>query len=305
MDVSSASSSTTVEFDLRDVQQEKENQLGKGIYGRICAVKYAGTRYAAQEFQQVNSRDRGRIDLERSLLQECHHVWSKVRHPNIVLFIGVWRRPESPDSFPVIVTESMQYSQSLRSLLDDSHDEVSKVNLLPVFGDVSLGLRYLHFQSPPIVHCSVIPDNILLQSSTCEKCGEQCGHCIRAKITNVGVAKVMKLTDCSDQQNSTYLPFIPPEGRNDNPQYEPSFDVFAFGSLLWYTGVTSNLPEQPEMSKDPAIVEKQLKDFLNNLDVTLEDGRILRSLVGDCWNLVPNERPSIAQVSETIQRVKV
>ena len=37
----------------------------------------------------------------------------------------------------------------------------------------------------------------------------------------------------------------------------------------------------------------------------LEDCRILRSLVGNCWNLVPNERPSTVQVSEMIQRVKV
>ena len=276
---------------LRDVEQESEKELTEGIFGKICAVKYAGKSFAAQRF-----RAEYRDDLKQSLLQVCH-VWSKVRHPNIVQFIGVWRC-ESGNSFPEIVTEKMQVS--LRSFMD-CHEGVSKINLLSVINDVSLGLWYLHIQRPPIVHCGIVPDNVLLQFSSC-------GHsCLQAaKITNVGVAEVMTVSDrsLSGQRKSTYLSFIPPEeGKKDNPQHEPSFDIFAFGSLIWYTVTQSDLPEHPQISEDSVTVEQQLRELQNNLNVTPEDCKKFRSLVGDCWKEVPSERPAIAQVSKSIQKV--
>ena len=289
------SASTTVNFVLRDVEQESGTQLGEGIFGKICAVKYAGKSYVAQAF-----RVDWRHDLEQSLLQECH-VWSIVRHPNIVQFIGVWRR-ESGNSFPEIVTEKVQLS--LRSFMDrHNFDDISKLDLLSVFGDVSLGLWYLHVQSPPIVHCGIVPDNVLLQFSSCS----HCRFCLQTtKITNVGVAKVIKLNNYSSQQISAYLPFIPPEGRNDNPQYEPSFDIFAFGALLWYSAFTQGrLPEQhTEMSENLVTMGQQLKDLQNILKVSPEDDKNLKSLVASCCNKVPSERPKIVQVSESILKLQ-
>ena len=275
---------------LFGVEKEKKNDLPGGIFGDICQVKYAGKSYAAQSFG-VEWRD----DLEQRLLQECN-VWSKIRHPNIVQFIGLWRR-KSSNSFPVIVTEKIQCS--LRSLMD-SDDGISKVNLLSVFGDVALGLWYLHVQSPPIVHGGIVPENVLLQFSSC-------GHCSRlqlqvAKITNVGMAKVMELDHShGGEQKSACLPFISLEARNDNPLYKPSCDVFAFGSLIWCSAVTHNLLEQPKMSEDPVAIQEQLKELKNNLKVSLEECENLKSWVGKCWRKVPNERPTIEQISEYLQ----
>ncbi|XP_065886216.1 uncharacterized protein [Dysidea avara] len=275
----SAVTTKQVDFFLRDVEQEIGIQPVEGIYGNTYAIKYAGTSYAAQGFQ-VDWRD----DLERSLIQECH-VWSTVRHPNISQFIGLWRR-ESGKVFPTIVTEKMQYS--LRSLMECPED-LLKINLLPVFQCVSLGIRYLHFQTPPIVHCGITPDNILLQLNTCSHC-----YSVQAvKITNVGVAKVMKLSDC--KQKDDLLPFIPPEARNmGNLQCEPSFDVFSFGAVFL---CTQRMPGKPGVSGDP---DSQLRELLNHLDLIPE---CLKSVLRLCCNAVPGERPTIAEVSSGFEKV--
>ena len=276
---------------LLGVEQQEEIQLQEGIFGDICQVKYVGKSYAAQRFRAAWCND-----LEQRLLQECN-VWSNIRHPNIVQFIGLWRR-ESANSFPEIVTEKIQHS--LRSLMD-SNGGISKINLLSVFRDVALGIWYLHIQSPPIVHGGIMPENVLLQS-----CGQYC--CLQAaKITNVGVAKVMKVANYSHsgEQKSANSPFIPPEARNENLLYEPSFDVFAFGSLIWYSAVTHSLPDKPEMSEDPVTKQKQLEKLQKNLSVSLEDCENLRSYVGKCWENISNKRPTIEHISNCFQSMNV
>jgi len=280
---------------VRYVERDNEIHLADGIFGRTSEIKYAGKSYTTQGFRIEYRQD----DLKQSLLQECL-LWSKIRHPNVVQFIGVWYRES--DKFPEIVTEMVQRQFSLRSLMADCHgNRVSKINLLSMIGDVSLGLQYLHIQNPPIVHCGVVPDNVMLQFSSCDHC-----FCLQAaKITNVGVAKVMKLSDnsLSSEQRSAYLPFIPPEGKIDNPQFGPSFDIFAFGSLIWYSTVTQILPEQPEISQDPNDVELQHTKLQDNLNITPEDCKCLSSLVGDCWKEIPNERPTIVDIFEGIKKV--
>ena len=53
-----------------------------------------------------------------------------------------------------------------------------------------------------------------------------------AKLTNVAVAKVIKILDHTFDSG-----FLPPEAASKDPQYRPPFDIFGFGMVFWYAVV--------------------------------------------------------------------
>ena len=84
-----------------------------------------------------------------------------------------------------------------------------------------LGLCYLHNHDPPIVHCKLSPNNILLTA-----------HRV-TKISDLGVAKVIK---ADSRKTMTKAPgtvdFMPPEAL---PVYGPPMDVFSFAGIILHT----------------------------------------------------------------------
>ena len=255
-------------------------QLGEGIYGKVFGIKYTGTNLAAQHFQQDVVLEG--VKRKEDFLQACH-IWSAAcRHPNIVQLIGLWYR-DGDNSFPSVVTEKMSYS--LRSLIEGRNDAL-KVDFhqkLLILHDVSNGLWYLHSQSPAIVHYGLTPSNILLGCSN---------HCMVAKITNVGVAKVIKIP-CETFDWS----FLPPEAASNDPQYGTPFDIFGFGMVFRYTTVRPTLPEVGNSKK----INTEFRELQRNLDAT-KTGAInsFRVLLKSCWDKAPGNRTSIIKLSEAI-----
>ena len=111
--------------------------------------------------------------------------------------VGVYYPARDQYRLPVMVMEKMQHS--LRGLVEN-YNNIPLNAKLSILDEVCLGLRYLHSKNPPIVHRDLTPNNILL------------GRCLEAKITDLGVAKVMQ-TD--SEMTMTKVPgtpdFMPPE----------------------------------------------------------------------------------------------
>ena len=120
----------------------------------------------------------------------------------IVTSLGVYYPAMDQYRLPVMVMEKMQHS--LRGLVE-KYDNIPLNVKLSILDEVCLGLRYLHSRNPPIVHRDLTPNNILLG-----------GH-LEAKITDVGLAKVVK----RQSKTMTKLPgtpdFMPPEALSKRP----------------------------------------------------------------------------------------
>ena len=109
------------------------------------------------------------------------------------------------NSLPIIVMEKMQFS--LRDLVE-CRGSIRWEKKLSIMNDVGFGLRYLHSRSPPIIHRDLTPNNVLL-----------CYH-LRAKISDLGVAKVLHKTDTKTlTQNPGTNDFMPPECLGNKPVY--------------------------------------------------------------------------------------
>ena len=198
------------------------------------------------------------------------------------------------DKMPVIVMEKMY--NSLRGLVE-RHTEIPFTNIVSILNDVCFGLQYLHSRNPPIVHRDLTPNNILL-----------CYH-LRAKITDLGVAKVMQTTDT---KTLTRAPgthdFMPPESLANKPVYGLPLDIFSFGGVILYV-TTQQWPQPaPWIDFDPdtggRIVLTELQRRQQYLDTITGFYADLKPLVMSCLDDNPKKRPSVAQVLLDIKKVK-
>ena len=198
-------------------------------------------------------------------------------------------------ALPIMVMEKMQ--QSLRNLID-KHNNIPLPIKLSILEDVSLGLRYLHTRTPPIVHRDLMPNNILLS------------HHLNAKITDLGVAKVMQNTDTQ----STMTPgpgatdFMPPESLIKKPVYNTPLDVFSYGGVILYTAVQqwpfpdSWMQYDKNTGNKVYLTEVQRRQcYLDQMTGNITE---LKQMVVSCLDDNPKERPSMAEVSEKIKNLR-
>ena len=185
---------------------------------------------------------------------------------------------------------------SLRDLVE-RHTEILFTNVVSILNDVCCGLQYLHSRNPPIVHRDLTPNNILL-----------CFH-LRAKITDLGVAKVMQTTDTKTltQAPGTH-DFMPPESLANKPVYGLPLDIFSFGGVILYV-TTQQWPQPaPWIDFDPdtggRIVLTELQRCQQYLDKIIGIYTDLKPLVVSCLDDNPKKRPSVAQVLLDIKKAK-
>ena len=169
---------------------------------------------------------------------------------------------------------------------------------LSILHDVSLGLRYLHDHNPVVIHQDLSPNNILVTSH------------LEAKITDLGVAKVMTTTGGTKTLTKTpgTSVFMPPEALDDKPVYGPPLDVLSFGGVILY--VTSRqwpTPKSwsqidPETSKRIFLSEVERRQ--QYIDMMSGADRDLKPLVMSCLDDVPKLRPTVTDISERLKKMK-
>ena len=270
-------------FVLTGVTSLNRKELGRGAYGKVYEVKYCQTICAAKEIHSILIEDVGETERRRiieSFLRECRRC-SMLRHPNVIQFLGVYYPTGAGGAnrmrLPVMVMEMM--ADSLTSFVD-KHEKI------PVHG--------LHNHYPPIVHCDLSPNNVLLTP-----------HHV-AKISDLGVAKVIK---ADSRKTMTKAPgtvdFMPPEALARSPLYGPPMDVFSFAGIILHTfnqqwpSPIDQVQFDPKTRRRMALSEVERRQ--QYLDKMIGEAEVLRPLVKECLDDDPAVRPTIATVCERIQ----
>ena len=281
-------------LELKGVNELSRDELGRGAYGRVYAVKYCQTICAAKEIYSILVEG---VEMQRtieSFMKECRQC-STLRHPNVVQFLGVYYPTGAGGAnmmrLPVMVMEMM--ADSLTSFVD-KHKKIPVHIKYSIVHDVSLGLCYLHNHDPPIVHRDLSPNNVLLTA-----------HHV-AKIGDLGVAKVI---ETHSRKIITKTPgtvsFMPPEALANNPVYGPSLDVFSFAGIILHTfnqqwpRPIEQVQFDPRTRKRVALSEVDRRQ--QYLDKMIGEAEVLRPLVEECLDDDPAVRPTIATVCERIQ----
>ena len=247
-----------------------KEELGRGSYAVVTVGIFRGLRVAVKSLHTIIISDYNLGIFSREM-----SIASRVRHPNLVQFIGATKVGN-----PLILTELM--STSLNHELQ--RNRLTNEQILSIAQDVALGLNYLHlFKPQPIIHRDVSSPNILLKA-----CTGPAGY--EAKVADYGTAKVVQANSTS---TGTVMPgnvaYAAREAR-DPDQHSPAMDVYSYSVLL----MEMNLRSQPEMT----IAERARQSG----SVSWSD---MKSLIQRGLKANPRDRPTMAQVVESLKRMKI
>ena len=270
-------------------------QIGRGANGRILEAKWEGTVVAVKEIHSIfmnEVSDREFQSFKRNFLHECEQS-SRLRHPNIVRFFGIYHPPGV--RVPSLVMERLHCS--LTSLLEDN-PVVPIGTKLSIIKDVALGLRYLHTRNPPIVHRDLSSNNVLLSKG------------MEGKIGDLGTAR---LVDPRRQSRMTKAPgtvdFMPPEALSEdvaNIRYGKELDVFSFGCVMLHT-LSHQWPTpsqaviiNPDTGRVTGRTEVERRSqYFETMDRIRSD--LFIPLIESCLSNLPKNRPSIVRVSNQLE----
>ena len=276
---------------IRDIQLGK--QIGFGANGRILEAKWEGVTVAVKEiysiFNQVNEPEFQA--LKRTFMQECEQS-SQLRHPNVVRFLGIYLPLGT--RVPSLVMERL--SCSLKDMLEQT-PVIPMGTKLSILYDVSLGVRYLHSRTPPIIHRDLSSNNVLLSKG------------MEGKIGDLGTAR---LVDPRRQSQMTKAPgtidFMPPEAlaASQNVKYGRELDVFSYGCVMLHT-----LSHQWPTPSEPVVTDPVTLEVKGCTEVARRSqyfSRIDRSRLGvliplieSCLSNLPKNRTSIVTLCEQLE----
>ena len=149
-------------FTLTDVVVS-DRELGHGSYATVYEVEYMGLKCAGKKIHDLLLRQGDDSYTVRRFEEECL-LLSQIRHPNIVQFLGV--HFQEGVRAPILVMEFLP--TNLTSCIEQ-YGVVPNDISYSILRDVALGLRYLHGQTPPIIHRDLSSNNVLLTANMTAK----------------------------------------------------------------------------------------------------------------------------------------
>ena len=287
--------------DLRHLVIPKERvqltrkTLGRGSYGKVSLIEYDGTACACKQLRTRTLQredERTKRKIKADFLRECH-LWSKLRHPNVVQFLGVFYPTGDESGLPFVIMEKMK--KTLTTVVK-KYPDIPLLVKLSLLHDVVLGLRYLHAHSPPILHRDLSPNNILVTSH------------LEAKITDLGLAKGALMEDTNQLTKAPgTLQFMPPEALDDEPLYGPPLDMFSFGGVICH--IASGKWPVPKATKQRDPISKrymalsEIERRQQYIDDMTGSSTVLQPLVKSCLDEDADGRPSAKEAAEEIEKL--
>ena len=286
-----------------DQQPESErNVLGSGSYGTVINVKVNGATCVAKRVHDILLGTQGYepvgaqqwIPVLKKFWEECK-LLSKMRHPNVVQFIGVCELERGESRSLALVMERLH--TDLGKYIDSANVQIPLPLKLRILHDTSSGLLYLHSQS--VLHRDLNAGNVLLTEN------------LRAKVADLGVARVVetiatrrfagRLTQTPGCQD-----YMPPEARRQIPQYGQKLDCFSFGHLMLYLIIQQYpFPDalthqslNPGSVTDGFEIEKR-RHWIDEIG----HRHCLYNLVIRCLKDKPERRPEMKDINQELDRL--
>lgn len=255
--------------------------IGSGNFGDIYLGVYRRTEVAIKKLR-MDARGT-QAKLLADLMQECL-IFSKLRHPNLTLFIGICTHPATP----AIVTEYMR-GGSLWDIIHPRHSNSGVVSIawekrIKIMKDVAKGVAFLHGCTPPIIHRDLKSHNVLL---------DEHWNC---KLCDFGLARLKSLN--SDMSRVGTPQWMAPEVLREE-KYTEKADVYSFGVLVWEL-VTLRAPFQ---DVSPLRVIFLVAHRNERLPIPDSCPAPIKELITMCWK--PSEqRPTFVEIVEYLDRLQ-
>ena len=286
---------------------DPKKRVGAGAYGAVYEVKLNGASCIAKRLHDILTGSRGEARVSdqewRAIVDkfrnECS-LLSKMRHPNVVQFLGI-NQPSSDPRDMALIMEKLH--MDLEHLITEYREVLAPNNTPPkssndiflpikvhILRDISCGL--LHIHSHGVVHRDLNSGNVLLTES------------LQAKVADLGVARIIKKSTVGMLSVTPgALDYMPPEATCENPVYDDTLDTFSMGHLMLYL-VNCRYPytRDPSLQQLRVSVKKaglplglQAQKRKRWLDHISEDHSLCKIIV-HCLQDEPFDRPNVSSL---------
>ncbi|CAM6010864.1 unnamed protein product [Sphagnum balticum] len=270
------------EISPSEIDLEHSDRIGKGSFGEIRKAIWRGTPVAVKTIRPSLSKD-------MAVLKDFQHeveFMVKVRHPNIVQFLGaVTQRPPL-----MLVTEYLSGG--------DLHEVLRRKEALPAalavkFSlDIARGMCYLHGEPNVIIHRDLKPRNLIFDDAQ------------ELKVGDFGLSKLIDMKHLHDAYKMTgetgsYRYMAPEVFRHE--KYDKTVDVFSFAMII-YEMFEGFAPFDDKEAYEAArlVAEENLRPEMKVK--TYPPG--MRELITKCWSADPKERVEFDKIVEQLQRME-
>ncbi|KAL6076869.1 putative serine/threonine-protein kinase drkA [Balamuthia mandrillaris] len=270
----------------KTIIKSSELQLGepvaKGTFGTVYKGICRGQLVAIKHLHKqdlVNSHEKVE-ELKKEVM-----IMSRLRHPCLLLFMGVCTEPEHLS----LVMEFIDGS-SLDAVIHKQDLLLTLEDRLKIAKGIAKGCNWLHCLEPPIVHRDLKPANILVDSA------------FNVKVCDFGLSCIKEPVDPHAPPNTKAVGspiWMAPEileGCNHNE----ASDVYAYGLILWelwtretpFQGITSF-----ERFCDLVIDDHYRPEITDTIPVDVA------GLIRECWHPNPAKRPSFETVITRLNEI--
>eukprot|EP01112_Ceratiomyxa_fruticulosa_P011558 TRINITY_DN3144_c0_g2_i2.p1 TRINITY_DN3144_c0_g2~~TRINITY_DN3144_c0_g2_i2.p1 ORF type:complete len:1367 (+),score=243.20 TRINITY_DN3144_c0_g2_i2:103-4203(+) len=258
----------------------KGEQIGEGAFGKVFKGEWQGVQVALKTVSQASHIQE---------LQEEAAILRKLKHPNVVMFLGIYVDPM--DSMTYLVTEFMP-DGSLDKVLQANDRYIDLNIIIKMARGAAAGM--LQLEKKHIVHCDLSCRNLLVS---------RVGDEYSVKVSDFGLSKV-NLENVSIESESTVIAVKWSALESiKNREFTSKSDVWSFGVTLWEM---LSYGKQPYQGMTNLEVVKWLIDG-NRLQPPNGTPLSIQKLLARCWRENPAERPTFSEIIaifDELQNVK-
>lgn len=269
-------------IEYRDISFGKE--IGTGATGKVSLAVFREHTLVVKELINTVTREELEKDFDDLV---------RVRHPHLVLFMGISTMEEPHRT--LVLSEHMPNGSLEKVLLTHSIELKWRARANIATG-VASAMTYLEHCKPPIIHHSFSSTNVLLDDS------------FNAKVSDYGLESVRAAAAKKNQAISMQcVAWTAPEVAEPGAKQTAASNVYAFGILLWELW-TRRIPfEDGERERafvfDAAKQVQIMKDVANGARPTieLEMPEPYVKLMQMCWDQDPDKRPTFRVILDRLK----
>ncbi|XVF09488.1 hypothetical protein REPUB_Repub07fG0097400 [Reevesia pubescens] len=250
------------------------DRIGLGSYGEVYRGEWHGTEVAVKKFLDQGISGESLEEFKSEVL-----IMKKLRHPNVVLFMGAVTRPPNLS----IVTEFL-HRGSLYRLLHRPNNQLDERRRLRMALDAARGMNYLHNCTPVIVHRDLKSPNLLVDKNWV------------VKVCDFGLSRMKHSTYLSSRSTAGTAEWMAPEVLRNEPSNEKC-DVYSFGVILWELSTL----QQPWGGMNPMQVVGAVGFQHRRLDIPDDMDPAIAEIIRKCWQTDPKLRPTFAEIMAALK----